>query len=488
TKDDQSAVNQRLPLTFETRLSSKERWLEVSLCPSPVGLSISWQDVSNHKRAEFQLALSLEANDEALRKADEARAKAEAERIKAEKANKAKSDFLANMSHELRTPLNAIIGYSELLEEDAEDLGQPEFIPELRKIQGAGKHLLELIDGVLDLSKVEAGQMGLHLETFEIKPILEAVVTTIQPVVVKNNNRLHVQCSDTIGEIYADPTKLRQSLLNLLSNANKFTHNGTITLTVQSITVEEDAWMLFQIQDTGIGMLPEQLKKVFNAFAQADSSTTRKYGGTGLGLTITQKFVQMMGGTIDVRSEMGIGTTFTLRIPKTVDESTIKHIEFDATEVFSVDSDATPHKEIQTNTLAKPADCDRAATPCLGCILVIDDNLEDCEAVRRLLVHQGYFVVHSHNNEDAFSMAEQLLPDIILLDIMVSKIDGLKIIKFLKQHSKLSKTPVILHTLPAHSELDTSLGVADYIPKPVQSETLLAVIEKHRPQRVYAYR
>lgn len=485
----QQALNQQATLSFETRLSAQERWLELSLTPTSTGLSLSWQDISDHKRAEFQLALSLEANDEALRKADEAREKAEAERMKAEKANQAKSDFLANMSHELRTPLNAIIGYSELLEEDAEDLDQTDFIPELKKIQGAGRHLLSLIDGVLDLSKVEAGQMDLDLEIFKVKPLLQDVIATIQPVIVKSNNNLRIQCPESVGEMYADQIKVRQSLFNLLSNANKFTHNGTITLSAQSITIGEDESILFQIQDTGIGMLPDQLKRVFNAFAQADSSTTRKYGGTGLGLTITQKFVQMMGGSVDVKSEMGVGTTFTLRIPKTVQigASTVNSLE--NSETLSLNSDLSELDEVEEpsrHKIVRSSRFDSLTTPCLGCVLVIDDNLEDCEQVRKLLVHQGYFVVLSHNNQGGLNMAKQLMPDIILLDVTMSKMDGWRMIKTIKEHPKLSKTPVILHTMQADNELGYSLGATDYVSKPVQSETLLAVIEKYRPQHAYA--
>ena len=201
----QDAYNQKSTVTFETRFASKSRWLELRLTPSPDGFSIFWQDISSQKKAEFQLALSLEANDEALKKAYEAQKKAETEQLKAEKASQAKSEFLANMSHELRTPLNAIIGYSEMLEEDAEDLGQEEFIPELQRIQGASKHLLGLINDVLDLSKVEAGRMEMYLETFEIKPLIQDVLSTMQPVIAKNNNTLTVEYADTLNEMYAAP-------------------------------------------------------------------------------------------------------------------------------------------------------------------------------------------------------------------------------------------------------------------------------------------
>lgn len=250
----------------------------------------------------------------------------------AEAANYAKSAFLANMSHELRTPLNAIIGYSEILQEDAEDLGQEDFIPDLQKIHGAGKQLLSLISDILDLSKIEAGRMSLDLETFKISTILWEVVTTIQPLVDKNSNTLKIDCPDEIVEIHTDMTKMRQVLLNLLSNAAKFTEKGHITLTVsRQITAlghkneasrsQSPEWIVFEVNDTGIGMTSEQLKHVFEPFTQADASTTRKYGGTGLGLTITQKFCQMMGGKITVTSKLGRGSTFTVWLPAIMRDS-----------------------------------------------------------------------------------------------------------------------------------------------------------------------
>ncbi|MGE5656322.1 MAG: MASE1 domain-containing protein [Actinomycetota bacterium] len=263
------------------------------------------------------------------KRADEFRRAKEA----AEAANKAKSVFLANMSHELRTPLNAIIGYSELLQEDARDLGCEEFLDDLKKIHTAGQHLLALIRDILDFSKIEAGRMNLHLETFSLSTLIQEVTHTIQPMADKNTNLLEVNYDPEIGMMHTDLTKLRQSLLNLLSNASKFTHEGvvafTITREVGPTPVEMTAsssssdWIVFCIQDTGIGMSPEQLARIFEPFTQADSSTTKKYGGTGLGLTITQKFCQMMGGDITVASEVNRGSIFTIRLPATLPEQSI---------------------------------------------------------------------------------------------------------------------------------------------------------------------
>lgn len=303
----------------------------------PIRLIGTVQDITERQRAE-EFRLAKEA---------------------AEKANRAKSAFLANMSHELRTPLNAIIGYSEMLQEEAEELGQDNFISDLQKINSAGKQLLGLISDILDFSKIEAGRMNLHWETFEIPPLIWEVATTIEPLVAKNKNTLTVECPDDIGTMQADVTKLRQSLLNLLSNAAKFTEKGSITLSVCRIschlvgkrqsTVNEDCerttptlwenskalangknsdsganensikenqeWICFSVTDTGIGMTKEQMGKIFQPFTQADDSTTRNYGGTGLGLTISQKFCQMMGGEITVESEFGRGSKFTIWLP-----------------------------------------------------------------------------------------------------------------------------------------------------------------------------
>ncbi len=229
----------------------------------------------------------------------------------AEAASQAKSTFLSNMSHELRTPLTAVIGYSELLQEEAEDLGYTDFIPDLDKIRMAGKHLLTLISDILDLSKIEAGKMELYLETFDIAMLIRDMAITIQPLVEKNGNILEVHCTDGLGAMHADRTKVRQILFNLLGNAAKFTEGGAITL----VAAQEREWIRFSITDTGIGIIPEQMWNLFETFTQADASTTRKYGGTGLGLAISQRFCQMMGGKIGVESEIGKGSTFTVRLP-----------------------------------------------------------------------------------------------------------------------------------------------------------------------------
>ena len=229
-----------------------------------------------------------------------------------------KSEFLANMSHELRTPLNAIIGYSEMLQEEAVDLGYEDFTPDLQKINASGKHLLALIDDILDLSKIEAGRMDLYLETFDLASMIHDVETTVQPLVEKNANTLVVRCADNLGTMWADLTKVRQALFNLLSNACKFTKQGAVALEVTRQAEDGVEWITFRVSDTGIGMTPAQMGKLFQAFSQAEASTARQYGGTGLGLAITKRFCQMMGGDVTVNSEVSKGATFTIRLPTAV--------------------------------------------------------------------------------------------------------------------------------------------------------------------------
>jgi signal transduction histidine kinase len=232
-------------------------------------------------------------------------------------ASQHKSQFLANMSHELRTPLNAIIGYSEMLQEEAEDLDADAFLPDLQRINAAGKHLLGLINDILDLSKIEAGRMDVYLEMFEVGQLVRDVESIVQPLVEKNGNALVVSCGNDLGTMRADQTKVRQALFNLLSNAAKFTDHGTISLAVQR---ESDDWLTFAVSDTGIGMTEEQLGRLFEAFSQAEASTRSKYGGTGLGLAISRHFCRFMGGDLTVASTYGQGSTFTVRLPAMVKE------------------------------------------------------------------------------------------------------------------------------------------------------------------------
>ncbi|NEQ51460.1 MAG: hybrid sensor histidine kinase/response regulator, partial [Leptolyngbya sp. SIO3F4] len=378
----------------------------------------------------------------------------------------------------------AIIGYSEMLEEDAEDCGQADFIPELQKIQGAGKHLLGLINDVLDLSKVEAGHMDMYLETFSITTLVQDVASTMQPVIIKNNNILKIECEDTIGKMHADQVKVRQSLFNLLSNASKFTQNGTITLTIRPEDINNNRWIKFKIEDTGIGMMPEQLQKIFNAFAQADSSTTRKYGGTGLGLTITKRFVQMMGGTVNVESEVGTGTTFTVKIPQTV----TKLLQSEPGELSSAESSTNEEPEVNTQqqieTISNEAFSSLITAPSSECVLVIDDDEENCELIWKTLASQGYFVVLTHHSRKAIKMVDQLLPDIILLDsIMLIKEED-DIYQALEANATLAKIPVVVQTKLPDKKLSYSLGKANHLSPQENLKKLLAILNKYSPEQL----
>jgi signal transduction histidine kinase/DNA-binding response OmpR family regulator len=376
-------------------------------------------------------------------------------------ANQHKSDFLANMSHELRTPLNAIIGYSEMLEEEAGDLRQDAFVPDLQKIHGAGKHLLSLINNVLDLSKIEAGKMDLYLEDFAIAPMVQEITATVKPLIEKNANRLQIHCADGLGSMRSDLTKVRQTLFNLLSNACKFTEQGTITLEVDRESVNGDEWINFSVRDSGIGMSPEQTLKLFQAFTQADTSTTRKYGGTGLGLAISQKFCQMMGGEITVESVLGQGSRFTVRIPADVDESKAKLLP--RSEESSVNVSHAP---------------EGAPT-----VLAIDDDPTVCDLMRRFLSKEGLQMVAARNGEEGIRLARELRPAVITLDVLMPGMDGWAVLTALKADPVVADIPVIMLSIMDEKQMGYALGAADYLTKPIDWERLAVILQRYECAR-----
>ena len=371
-----------------------------------------------------------------------------------EVADRHKSEFLANMSHELRTPLNAIIGYSEMLQEDAGDLGAEQLVDDLQKINAAGKHLLELINAVLDLSKIEAGKMELYLESFGVDELVRDIAAVIQPLATKNGNRLEVRCADDVGTMRADLTKVRQALFNLLSNACKFTERGTVALDVAREAVDGQDRMVFTVRDTGIGMTPEQLARLFEAFTQADAATTRRYGGTGLGLALSRRLCRMMGGDVTVESEVGRGSTFTIRLPASVVEPAEEAV-----------APAAPTARVQ---------------PAAGTVLVIDDETAVRDLMQRFLTKEGFRVATAASGEDGLRRARELRPDAITLDVMMPGMDGWAVLSALKGDPSVADIPVIMLTIVDDRNLGYALGASEYLTKPIDRERLVAVLTKYR--------
>jgi signal transduction histidine kinase/CheY-like chemotaxis protein len=406
--------------------------------------------------ASFWLASRL---SDALEVAEASRAEALEARDAAESANRTKSTFLANMSHELRTPMNAIIGYSEMLLEETADLGLEDLNPDLEKIRGAGRHLLALINDILDVSKIEAGKMTLYAEDFEVAPVVSDIASTIRPLVDQNANTLHITCPQDAGTMHNDLTKVRQTLFNLLSNASKFTKNGTIELIVEPF----DHHIRFAVRDTGIGMSAEQLARLFTAFSQADDSTTRKFGGTGLGLVISRKFCQMMGGSIDVESEPGHGTTFTVHLPRQLPDQ---------------------QKAPETAQKIPQSTSETSSAPL---VLIVDDDPDACELLRRNLEKQGYRARTAASGPRGLELARSLHPDAITLDVMMPGMDGWSVLSSLKADPATSRIPVVMVTMLGDRGLGYALGASDYLSKPVDPVALRNVLATqcgHSPTRI----
>jgi PAS domain S-box-containing protein len=397
-------------------------------------------DISDRKRMEGELHKAIWASEQATR---------------------AKSDFVASMSHELRTPLNAIIGYSEILLEDAQSAGRDADTADLRKIQDAGKHLLGLIDNILDLSKIEAGKMTLYLESFELRPMIDSVAATVTPLARKTGNVLVVNCADDVGTIHSDLTKVRQILFNLLSNACKFTRNGTITLAALREENELGGWIEFQVRDTGIGMTPDQQAKVFEAFTQADDSTTRAYGGTGLGLAITKSFCRMMGGDVTLTSEAGKGTSFLVRLPA-------------VTRAASDNAISAKEKRSEGQQVTEPEHA--------PIVLVVDDDPNAQELLRRHLQRGGYAVRTAANGEEAIQLARAVKPDVVTLDVLMPQMDGWAVLSAMKEDAALAEIPVIMITIVDNQSIGFSLGAADYLVKPINRDRLVRAVEKCCPR------
>ncbi len=370
----------------------------------------------------------------------------------AEAANIAKSQFIANMSHELRTPLNAVIGYSEMLQEEYDELHPDEMLSDLSKINSAGKHLLNLINVVLYLSKIESGKMEIFNETFDVPKMLSQVLSTMDMLVKQHGNELKFHCDEAVGLMHSDLTKMRQILLNLLSNASKFTDHGIVSLEVNVFDRNQATWIRFTVSDNGIGIPEEKQHLLFHAFKQVDGSTTRKYGGTGLGLVISKRFIEMMGGSITLQSTPGQGTTFTVELPTKI---------------------AAPRLPDSAITLEQ-SPTEKPAT-----ILVIDDDMTTRELLTRHIGKLGYHVVVADTGQKGLELAQQIRPDAITLDVMMPGMDGWMVLTELKKHEELQHIPVIMLSMVENQELGYSLGAAEYLLKPIDQQQVLRVLQKY---------
>jgi PAS domain S-box-containing protein len=395
--------------------------------------TVSFHDLTARKRAEDEIRRARDA---------------------AEQANRAKSQFLATMSHELRTPMSAIIGYTEILQEEVQESGHESMRADLDKILAQSNHLLTLINDLLDTAKLDAGKINLHLEAFELAKAISDAANIVQPLMTKNANRLEINAGAGLGTMHADLTRLRQCVFNLLSNAAKFTDHGVITLTVTRDSAADGDWLNFEVRDTGIGMTEEQMQRLFRPFAQADDSTSRKYGGAGLGLMITRKLCQMMGGDITLASTPGKGSTFTMRLPAVV-----------------VKAPTEPSSGLVPLATIAPE-------PGKETVLVVDDDPAVRELLTRFLTKEGFAVVTASSGEECLALARKIHPRVITLDVMIPGMDGWTILAALKADPTVADIPVIILSIVDEKNLGYALGAADYLVKPLDRNRLLEVLKK----------
>ena len=391
----------------------------------------------------------------------------------ATRASQAKSAFLANMSHELRTPLNAIIGITEMLLDDAKEFGEEDQIEPLSRIERAGKHLLHLINEILDLSKIEAGKIEMHIERFSLSSFMEDLRMSAEPLAQKNRNRFEIICPPEVGTMHADQTRVRQTVLNLIGNACKFTEDGVVEVSVEASSRDDQDGIAFSIRDTGIGMSAEQLGKLFQEFTQADSSTTKKYGGTGLGLAISRRFCRMMGGDITVESEPGKGSTFVAWLPRRVVDPDLEE----------VDSELVPDEPLprKTSTVHKALYAKTPEVhPDAPLVLVIDDDETVRDLMTRFLLDEGYNVAVAGDGEEGLRRIRELRPAAVLLDILMPEVDGWTVLQTCKKDPELADIPMIVLTISDNRKRAYELGAADFLVKPVDRKRLRDVLNIHR--------
>jgi len=382
-------------------------------------------------------------------------------------ASKAKSEFLANMSHELRTPMNAIIGYSEMLIEESEELEPSDFVVDLEKILSSGRHLLGLINGVLDLSKIEAGKMTVYNESFSINKVLDDVCATAEPLAQKNKNQFVCERPSRDDDMaFLDVTKVRQSLINLIGNACKFTENGSVRLSCRFLNSEAGIPQVsFSVIDTGIGMSEKQQAKLFSDFSQADASTTRQYGGTGLGLSLSRKLSRLMGGDISVQSSLGVGSTFTMILPR-----------YASSEVSEETSDTHASTE-QTQGSSQSAETSSSSVS-RGKIVVADDDQDSMDLIKRFLKKNNFEVFGVPNGEAGFESIVSIQPDALIVDINTSRSDEWNVLAMVKSDRKLSSLPVVVVSRDDTQKLSAMLGAAGCLQKPIDWDRLESILNR----------
>ena len=382
----------------------------------------------------------------------QAEARVEAAREAAEAANRAKSQFIANMSHELRTPLSAVIGYSEMLGEEIGDLGHAGLVEDVRKIEANARHLLGLINDVLDLSKIEAGRMTVERVAFDVAAMIADVADAAGPLVTKKGNTLVLDLVPDLGAMVSDEVKIRQCLLNLVGNAAKFTENGNVTLSAARHSDGGEDWLSFSIEDTGIGMTPDQLSRLFQRFVQADESTTRQFGGTGLGLSITRAFSRKLGGDVTVESRHGLGSTFTISLPALLDGS--------------------PDDEDPAGPAIQP-EHGRGEI-----VLVVDDDSAARDLLTRFLEREGFEVKTARDGREGLALARRFRPRLVLLDIEMPNVDGWAMLQAIRSDPVLRDTPVIMTSVLHERSVGFAMGANDYLVKPIEWAALKRVLDR----------
>jgi signal transduction histidine kinase/CheY-like chemotaxis protein len=408
------------------------------------------RNASEEASVELMLVAFSRMSDEVGGLIDARTGEMETARDEARDASDQKTKFFANMSHELRTPLNAILGYGEMLYEDCEDLGYDDLLPDLKKITSSGSHLLSLINNILDLSKIEAGKMELFITSFEIENMVETIKNISEPLAAKNDNGFVVNFDGAMGSMSQDETKLRQCLTNFLSNGFKFTKNGTVTLDVRSRSVEGVEFIDFAVIDTGAGMSPEGVAKVFEEYTQAERSTSANHGGTGLGLPISKKFAEMMGGDVVLTSEEGVGSVFTLSVPRECAE-------------YNED-------DVDSNVINLDADD--------NLVVLVDDDVAMHDLIKRTISKLSLTLIGATNSEKGMELIREVKPKLILLDVLMPGRDGWSLLKECKTDKELKDIPVIMISQLNQSNLAASLGANDYLTKPIDRSHFVNTVQR----------